>query len=376
MPGFGPFGDAIWLNCAHQGPLSRRAVDAVHEAIRWKVLPDHLTSDRFEEVPERLRRALGRLVHAPSEEIVLGNSASYGLHLLANGLPLGRGDEVLLVDGDFPATVLPWLGLERRGVSIRWLTPGAAGLGAEDLRRAVTEKTRVLCTTWVHSFTGRAIDVDAVGSACREAGVTFVLNAAQALGARPLDVGAAPVDAVTSVGFKWLCGPYGTGFCWIHPHLLRSIDLNRAYWLAMQTADDLAQEGGRPTLRRDLGVRAYDVFGTANFFNFVPLAVAVEELLEHGIDRIAAHDDALVERLVRGLVEIGFELQSPRDASGRSTLVLASHPEPARNAPIHRALTAQRIFIAHRRGKLRVSPHLYNGDGDVDRLLESLAELA
>jgi hypothetical protein len=111
---FGPFDGKVWLNCAHQGPLPRVAADEAREAVTWKVRPFELTAERFAGVPARLRRALGRLLGAPSDEIILGNSASYGLPLLAGSLPLREGDEVLLVHGDFPSVLLPWLVLERR----------------------------------------------------------------------------------------------------------------------------------------------------------------------------------------------------------------------------------------------------------------------
>src|SRR5689334_9150030 len=107
---FGPFGEGrVWLNCAHQGPLPRPAAAAAASAIAEKAVPHRLRDAAFEEVPARLRAALGRLLGVPADEVVLANGASYGLHLLANGIPLAERDEVLVVDGDFPSTVLPWL---------------------------------------------------------------------------------------------------------------------------------------------------------------------------------------------------------------------------------------------------------------------------
>lgn len=108
---FGPFDGNIWLNCAHQGPIPRVAIAEALEAIEWKRAPHHLTAERFTAVPSKLKATLGRLIGAPAEHIILGNSASYGLHLLANGIQWNAGDEVLLLRGDFPADILPWLAL-------------------------------------------------------------------------------------------------------------------------------------------------------------------------------------------------------------------------------------------------------------------------
>jgi hypothetical protein len=92
-----------------------------------------------------------------------------------------------------------------------------------------------------------------------------------------------PVDALVSAGFKWLCGPYGTGFCWISRQLRERLEPPKAYWLSMLTQEDLA----RPLdvrLKTGLGVRAFDVFGTANFFNFVAWTASLELLLERGVE--------------------------------------------------------------------------------------------
>jgi selenocysteine lyase/cysteine desulfurase len=201
--------------------------------------------------------------------------------------------------------------------------------------------------------------------------VTFVVNGSQAVGATPLDLAALPVDALVSCGFKWLCGPYGTGFCWLHPDLLASLTYRPAYWLGHLTQDDLGQEVAY-RLRDDLGAAGYDVFGTANFLTFRPWTAAVEYLLELGLDRVAAFDQALVERFLKGLDPDRYHLASPRQGPRRSTLVVCGHRQPERNPALYEQLAAAGVDVAFRRGHLRVSPHLYNTPADVDRALEVL----
>ena len=193
---FGPF-DGIWLSTAHQGALPRAAVEAAHQALSWKISPNRLNEDSYGAVIGGLKQALGGLVNAPAEDIILGNSASYGMHLFANGLPLNSGDEVLLVDGDFPATIYAWLPLERHGVKPRFIKPAGAVVTAEEVADQITPQTRVFCTNWVNSFTGCAAPMEAIGAVCRERDVTFILNIFQAVGARPIDLATAPVDGVT-----------------------------------------------------------------------------------------------------------------------------------------------------------------------------------
>jgi cysteine desulfurase/selenocysteine lyase len=368
---FGPFDGRAWLNCAHQGPLPRVAVRAAERALADKAAPHRLGDELFTEVPSRLKAALGRLVGVPADQVILGNSTSYGLQLLVQGLPWRAGDEVLLVDGDFPATVVPWLPLAERGVRVRLLRPEGGALGADQVAAEIGPATRLLCTSWVFSFTGRALDLDALGRVCRGRGVWLVVNGSQGVGAAPIDLAAAPVDALVCGGFKWLCGPYGTGFCWLRPELLDSLAHPPAYWLAHQDQGDLEQEPGYG-LRDDLGAAAYDVPGTANFLTFMPWTAALEYLLGVGVERVAAWDQALVERFVDGLDPGAYRLVSPRRGPARSTLVLLSHHDQERNAGLHRRLAAAGVDVALRSGRLRVSPHLYNSEADIDRALEVL----
>jgi cysteine desulfurase / selenocysteine lyase len=370
---FGPFENTTWLNCAHQGPLPKVAVAQAEDAIAWKIAPYKLTTERFSQVPQNLKRALGKLIDTLPEDVILGNSASYGIHLLANGIGWKTGDEILLVEGDFPSDILPWMGLQNRGVKIRFLKPRQYVIQPDELLGNITPSTRLLCTTLVHSFSGFAVEAQALGEICRANGILLVLNVSQALGARRFKVSEGAADAIVGVGFKWLCGPYGTGFCWINPPLRESLQYNQSYWLAMQTADDLGREQGIPVLRDDLGARRYDVFGTANFFNFKPLAASIEYLLEQGIENIEEHDQRLVTRLIQGLDPEKFDLLSPRSGVRRSTLVFISHKESARNQEIYEKLRKENVFVAYRAGKLRFSPHLYNTEADIDRALSVLS---
>jgi cysteine desulfurase / selenocysteine lyase len=368
---FGGFEGRAWLNCAHQGPLPLVAVRAAERALADKTAPHRITDDAFAEVPARLKGALGRLAGVPAGEVILGNSTSYGLQLLVQGVEWRQGDEVLLVDGDFPATIVPWLPLAERGVTVRLLRPEGGALDAGQLAAELTPATRLFCTSWVFSFTGQTVDLAALGQVCHRAGVTFVVNGSQAVGAVPLDLAALPVDALVSCGFKWLCGPYGTGFCWLRPDLLASLAPRPAYWLAHSTQDDLGQDRGY-RLRDDLGAAGYDVPGTANFLTFRPWTASVEYLLGLGIDRVADRDQALVERFLQGLDPDRYRLVSPRAGPARSALVVFGHHRPERTPALHRRLAEAGVDVAFRRGQLRVSPHLYNTPSDIDRALEVL----
>ncbi len=373
---FGPFDGRVWLNVAHQGPLPRPARLALDQAARDKSAPHRISDESFWEVPAALKRTLSRFIGVSPGEIVLGNSASYGLHLLAHGMKWREGDEVLLVDGDFPATVVPWLWLRDRGVRIRVLEPRSRPLEVTQLAEEISDRTRVFCSSWGFSFTGDAIDIDAIGELCRDREVYFALNGTQGVGARMIDARRSPVDALVSSGFKWLCGPYATGFCWIDPDLLDQLDYHQDYWLAQLEQTDLAHEGGY-VLRDDLGASRYDVFGTANFFNFVPWTAALELLDDVGVDTVSVHDQRLVDTIVSELDSSRrLRVLSPPSGPARSTIVVISHSDPRMNQGLHDRLHEAGVDVALRSGNLRLSPHLHNDEEGIRQALYLLTRHA
>jgi selenocysteine lyase/cysteine desulfurase len=369
---FGPFDGAIWLNCSHQGALPRIAAEKLMEAVSWKIAPQHLTQERFNQIPKYLKELLGQIIQRPAEEIILANSASYGLHLVANGMRWNQGDEVLVLRGDFPSDILPWLGLADRGVRVRYIKARAQTVTADELSEAITPATKLFCCTWIHSFTGGVIDAEAIGDVCRKNNVRFVMNCSQGLGARVLDLSQTNVDAITCVGFKYLCGPYGTGFCWMQPEFRESLHYNKAYWLSIQTAEELGADSDEPPVLRKAGAKTYDVFGTANFFNFVPWTASLEYLLQIGVKQIAAYDQSLVTQLLNQLDREKYYLISPEDPASRSTLIVFSSHSRNDNAEIYERLRQKQIFIAFRRGNLRISPHLYNTPQQIDEVVSLL----
>jgi cysteine desulfurase/selenocysteine lyase len=279
---FGLDPKGTWLNTAHQGALPRIAADAAREAVEWKLEPSLLTSERFAAVPDRVRRAAARWIGADSADVFLSNGASLGLHEIAYGMRLEKGDDVLLMHGDFPSNVLPWLAHRERGVSVRRINPSGCVLEIDEIEQAIRPETRVVCLSWVHSFSGWTLELDKIAALCREAGARLVVNVSQGLGARPFDVQTAGIDALVCAGWKWLCGPYGVGFGWLRPEFRQQLRPTQRYWLSQQSADDLGSDKDPADEEPVDSIHRFDLFGTANFFNFHPWGVALDYLLEQG----------------------------------------------------------------------------------------------
>lgn len=371
---FASFDGKIWLNAASEGPLPLAADKALQQAVTWKLKPYLLDMGKFVTTVTGLKRSIGRLLGVDEVDVILGNSASYGLHLLANGILWKKGDEILTMQNDFPTNILPWLALEKKGVIVRQIKPKDRVLEPEELRKFVSGRTRLLCLSHVHTFSGYVLDVEGFATICKEKGIVFVLNLSQSLGAMPVDVGKISVDAVVSAGYKWLCGPYGTGFCWIKPSLRKTLTLNQAYWAAMLSKEDLLEECSLK-LKDVQTARRFDVFGTANFFNHVPLKTAIDYWLESGLENVKAYHDTLVDRFIAGLRGSDYELISPEKGKKRSSLIVLSHADRNRNTQIYEILLSRGIYTALWKGNIRIAPHVYNTAQEIDQTVKALREV-
>lgn len=371
---FASFDGRIWLNAASEGPLPLCAARALQEAVEWKSKPYLLDHSKFVAAVKELKESIGRLLNVPAADVILANSASYGLHLLANGMRWQKADEILLMQNDFPTNILPWLALERKGVKVRQIKPREKVLQPQELLEHISTRTRLFCISHIHTFTGFVLDIEEFARICRKKNVLFVVNCSQSAGTMPLDCSKLAADAVVAAGYKWLCGPYGTGFCWIKPQVRETLDLNQAYWVAVLSYEELHKEGPL-TLKKLTTARKYDVFGTANFFNFVPLRTAVDYWLEIGLDKVRAYHDRLLDELIKGLKNSAYALISPEEGKFRSSLAVFSHKDRQKNPQIFRSLLDQKIYPALWKGNLRVAPHVYNTKDEIDTLLKALKKM-
>lgn len=362
-----------WLNAASEGPIPKIAVQALQEAVVWKSSPHLLSIPKFQQVPIELKQSLAQLLNVNHEDIILGNSATYGLHLLANGLTFNNGDEIILMQNDFPTNILPWLSLEKKGIVVRQLKPQGYVLTADEIMKAITPSTKAVCLSYIHTFSGHALDVEAIGKLTQEYGILFIVNLSQAAGAFPVNLARLPIDAVVGAGYKWLLGPYGTGYCWMKKEIREKLNYPQNYWISLMNESDLSHEG--PLVLRENNLsRRYDVFGTANFFNFVPWKASIDYLLSIGIDQIQAHNQTLVEKLRCELVREGYQLISPKEKNKQSNIVVFSHQDALRNASLAQGLKEKGVHLALWKNKLRASPHIYNQMSDIDRLMKELYE--
>ena len=363
-------GDQIFLNHASTGPLPRRAVERIHELTALRAQPWRYTAEmQFGELANA-RVKCARLIGADPREIALMVNTSYGLNLAARALPFERGDIVITSDREYPSNVYPWMELEAaRGVKLERI-PCAGVLPDEEAILAALDRPRVRCVvlSWVSFATGYRIDIERIGRACRERDIWFVLDAIQGVGAAPLDVRSAPVDVVACGGQKWLLAPWGSGFVWLRPDLVQSLRPVDVSWMATRCSDDFTRLTDYDFTYRD-DARRFEVI-TLPYQDFAGLNESLDVFLEMGLDEVYAR----VERLTGGIVDW---------ALGRSDVRLVTPPERERRAGIvavaprdpvaaSERLTRAGVIHSLREGAIRLSPHFYNTEEEIDRALHLL----
>lgn len=366
---FPSFAPTVYLDCAYQGPFPRAAIARIHHAVELMSHPERIGSAEFFDLPDRVRAGLAGLIGANANEIAIMNSVTQGIGVVAAGLSLKAGDEVMVASSNFPSNLYTWLHLRRRGVIVQVLKPVEGLVRLEDVHAALTPRTRVLALDWVSYTTGLTIDLAAMGELAHRHECLFVVDASQGAGAVPLNVRGLPVDAVALTGYKWLLGPYGTGFLYLTDRLRERLDLEVISWGSVEGSRNFeALPIDSFTLAKT--ARIFDVPETASFLNLYALEASLKYLAGVGVGTIHQHCGRLLDRLEEGLRRTGTKVIRNADAKLRSAILGFQADSLEATTALHRKLRANHLAVSLRHGIIRVSPFIYNAETDIDRLLE------
>jgi cysteine desulfurase / selenocysteine lyase len=362
--------DATYLNLAAQSPMPKVAVRAVQAAIEWKKFPQRIPDSAFLDVPNRLRTSIAKLIGAQPADIALTSGASTGMSAIAYGLNWRAGDEVLTAIREFPLQYATWRPMEEReGIKLNVVSPSGRFLTTDDVIAALTPKTRLVSISLVRFDNGVLLDGARLAAACHAQGTLLALDASQACGAVPIDVQTMGVDFLVSAGYKFLLGPFGTGFFWAKPELMANMRPGPFYWMAAKGMEsnfasmDFADPKPAPSGKR------WDIAETANYFNHAALDASVEFVLQAGPEAIAAHSRNLIELLYERLPKDRCVPASPLDPAHRGPYACFAARAPEKTAALYDRLRKENIIVSLREGNIRVSPYLFNTERDIDRLI-------
>ena len=376
---FFDFDDATYLAMAAQGPLPRAAFKALEASLELKRHPYRIEESTYFDLPARVRGLLAKITGAAPEEIGLTTGASTGLIGIAAALPWEPGDEILIARGEFPAQVCTWAPLvSTRGVVLRFVSSRGPYPRARDFLEQLTPRTRLVSASLVRFGDGSLLDAATLAAGLAGSRCRLLLDVTQACGAVPFDFRALGADFAVCAAYKWLLGPYGTGFVWARREHLESMPPAPFFWMAASSEKNFhdldydPDAGGAYAWRPPGNARRWDVAETASFFHLSALAASLEFVLRAGPAAVLQHNRALLGALVRRLPADRCVLASPRDAGERGPyLCIAARTHEATTA-LFQHLREQKIYVSLRNRALRVAPYLYNTEEDIERLLRAI----
>ena len=362
--------DVTYLNAAYMSPQLQAVRAAGLTALDQADAPWTIKSEDFFSPVEHLRAVFAELIGADVEGVAIIPSVSYGAATASANLEVGPGREVVVLDEQFPSNVYPWLAaLDRTGGDIVTVARPADGGWTAPVLDAITAQTAVVTIPNCHWTDGSLVDLAVVGDAAREVGAALVVDASQSLGALPFDTATIRPDFVYGVGYKWLLGPFGLGYLWAAPQHRDGTPLEEG-WIVRSGAEDFSglvdyQDGYAP------GARRYDV-GERSTFHLVPMAIAaLDQLLAWGIADVAASIGDLTDVVERKAAERGLSVAPGAERARHMIGVRAPDGLPA---GLVSSLAEHGVFVSVRGDSIRVSPHLYNDESDIDRLFGLLDE--
>ena len=370
---FAEFDDVTYLDAATQGPLPVASAQAAKEAIERKKLPFRITDGAYFEIPDRIRASLASIIHAEADDIALTTGASAGFAAVASGIEWKAGDEVMVARGEFPAHFATWLPYEHAGkMKLKTIDPAGRFITADDYAASITPKTRLVTASLVRFDNGARLDARRVADACHAAGALFLLDASQCAGALPIDVNATGADFLVSSGYKWLLGPYGTGCFWARREWSDRLPAGPVYWQSLEGANRFH---GLPLeeLRVRAGARRWDMPETGNFINLAAFDASVGLVAKIGAEAIYSHAAGLCQFVAERLPMDRCVLASPRESDRRGQYICIAARSPEKTIELHQKLKAEKVIVCLREGVLRISPHIYNTQRDILKLIAVLS---
>jgi selenocysteine lyase/cysteine desulfurase len=357
----------IYVNHAAAGVLPNATRDALHAMIDDHAARGVLgTASRELSLPA-YRRRIAEFVGGKGDEIALLRNTGDCATVLAQGLDLGPGDEVVTQANEFGSNAYPWLALRARGVTVTMIDAPNERMTPGVLRRFVSPRTKVVAVSWVTFDDGYRHDLGALAEVAHANGALCVVDVMQGLGAFPLDVAATGVDAIYAGGAKWLMALQGVSFLWLRSALLDRVALRMPGWRSVADMWDFLDydQSPAPNATRYEG-------GTVNILGALSLATSIDVLADAGVERIAAHVIALTDRLADGLSVRGWTVLSDRSCNEVKSGIVTFRRDDVDPVALGKRLGAAGICVTYRPSGIRVAPHGHNTPDEIDAILAAL----
>ena len=364
-PDFPVCADRIYLNTAYIGPIHRAAAEAGRAHIEGKSNGSMQLAGLMAST-ESVREQFARLVNATPEEIGLLFSTGDGENVIANGVGLKPGDNVVVDDLHYTTEFVLYRALEAtRGIELRIVKNRGGAVTASDFEPHIDKRTRIVSVAWISNLNGFRHEMRPIADLAHAHGALVYADAVQAAGMIPLDVRAAGVDALCSGSYKWLMSEFGVAPFFVSREVMDRVHSDRIGEFAVARTE--------PDRHYQLLKTAKKFEGTSRSFGAVTqLQASLTYLDKVGIARIEEHTVGLARQLHQGLVQQGYSLFTP--PATQSSIVTFNCIRPLDDYKT--AFRAAHIDVTVRNGQVRVSPALFNNADEIERCLSVTKSLA
>ncbi len=360
--------EVAYFNCAYMSPLPNAVIAVGRDALARKARPWTIRPADFFMDLHRARTLFAELIGADAECVALVPAASYGIATAAANLPLRSGQTVVIAADQFPSNVHAW---RRRasetGARVITATPGPDGDLTAAFLAAIGPETAIVACAQCRWTDGALVDLVRVSAAARSVGAALVLDLTQSAGALPIDLEAVQPDFLTTACYKWLLGPYSTGFLYVAPHRRDGRPLEE-HWLGRAGSEDFTRLVDDAHTYQP-GARRFDMGEAPNFALLPAVCAALELLLAWKVAAIGSTLRARTGAIAARATALGLIATDPALRAGHY-LGLRFPEGPPPGLPERLASTG--VHVSLRGDSLRVTPHLYNDDEDADRLIAAL----
>lgn len=365
-----------YLNCAYMSPLAKRVELAGITALQGKRNPIEIHPDDFFRIPARVRTSFARLIHAEhANSISIIPAVSYGIATVAKNIQARSGQNIVLVEDQFPSNVYSWMSLAKeKQLEIRFASSGGASLDkgsawTDAIVAAIDSRTAVVSIPTVHWTDGTPFDLIRIREAASKVGAAFVLDGTQSVGALPIDVSLVQPDALVVAGYKWMMGPYSIGLVYWGDRFFHGTPIEEN-WINRRGSENFARLVDYEEGYQEGAIR-FDSGGRSNFILLPMLEEAMDMIEEWRPDRVQQYLSSLIAPVEDRIQALGFGMAS---ASSRAShlfgLRLPTHTNPE---TVKEKLASHSVYVSVRGNAVRVAPHVYNNHHDMEALVDALS---
>jgi selenocysteine lyase/cysteine desulfurase len=365
--------DVCYLNSAYMSPIPRPVRDAGAVGLDRRATPWQIGAEDFFEPAETARRLIGELIDASPEHIALVPNAANAIAVVAKNHVVRPGRQIVVLGDQFPSNVYSWRALRAQGARISVVEAPGAGASRgrrwnERLLASIGRDTDLVAIESAHWTDGTLFDLQAVGRRCREVGALFVVDATQTIGIEPVDIGSIFVDALVAHPYKSMLAGYGLGFAYFGDRLADGSPLEES-WLMRRGSEDFSrlvdyQDSYAP------GMRRYDTSTRINLSLVGMLSAALELFRRWQSPRVRDYCREVSGRLVDCARRAGYE--TPEDGEHAAHIFGIRPPQGTDLQALRRALQSRHVHVSVRGDAIRVSPHVYNDELDIERFADVL----